>query len=200
MAQDDHSQPLCVLLIDDDPQRATELSAALDKSRYQVKHMLGAEVSLLKQVDTLQPDVIIIDIESPSRDILDSLHTLNSFNPKPIVMFSEQEDTNTINQSVHSGVSAYVARDVSTTRVRAIMDAAVARFQQMQSLRNQLQETQQELASRKIIEKAKGLLMENRNLSEKEAYQVIRKMAMDNGLRMDQVAKNMIDIITTLSV
>lgn len=200
MSESESHQPLRVLLIDDDPQRAVALSAALDKSRYLVEHMIGADVSLLKQVDALQPDVIIIDIESPSRDILDSLHTLNSFNPKPIVMFSEQEDTNTINQSVHCGVSAYVTREVNTSRVRSILDAAVARFQQMQSLRNQLQETQQELASRKVIERAKVLLMETRNLSEKEAYQMIRKMAMDNGQRMEQVAKNMIDIITTLSM
>lgn len=199
MSATQKSEALCVLLIDDDPKRASELSAALDKSRYQVKHMIDADAAILKQVDALQPDVIIIDIESPSRDILESLHTLNSFNPKPIVMFSEPEDTNTINQSVHSGVSAYVARDVNASRVRAIMDAAVARFQQMQSLRNQLQDTQQELAARKTIEKAKALLMEKRQLTEKEAYQMIRKMAMDNGQRMEQVASNMIDFMTTLS-
>ena len=192
-------QILCVLLIDDDPGRAEILSAELDKSRYKVTQMLSASASLLKQVDELQPDVIIIDIESPDRDILESLHTLNSFNPKPIVMFSQQEDTNTINQSVHSGVSAYVTRDVDISRVRAILDAAVARFDQMQSLRAQLHETQRELASRKVIDQAKTMLMETKKITEKEAYQQIRKMAMDNGQRMDQVAKNIIDIIRALT-
>lgn len=199
MAAAEDAQKLCVLLIDDDPKRASVLSAALDESRYKVTQMVSASASLLKQVDKLQPDVIIIDVESPDRDILESLHTLNSFNPKPIVMFSQQEDTNTINQSVHSGVSAYVTRDVDISRVRAILDAAVARFDQMQSLRDQLHETKRELASRKVIDQAKTMLMETKKISEKEAYQQIRKMAMDNGQRMEQVAKNVIDIIRALT-
>lgn len=199
MQNTDENQPLCVLLIDDDPDRAIALSETLDQSRYKVKQMVSADASLLKQVDELQPDIIIIDVESPNRDILESLHTLNKFNPKPIVMFSEQEDTNTINETVQSGVSAYSARDISPTRVRAILDTAVAQFQQMQLLRNQLEETQQALASQKVIDQAKTLLMETRKCTEKEAYQHLRKMAMDGGLRMEQVAKNVIDIIRSLT-
>lgn len=199
MQKTDENQPLCVLLIDDDPDRAIALSASLDQSRYKVQQMVSADASLLKQVDQLQPDIIIIDVESPNRDILESLHTLNKFNPKPIVMFSEEEDTSTINQTVQSGVSAYLARDVSPGRVRSILDTAVAQFQQMQMLRTQLKETQQELASRKVIDQAKILLMESRKIPEKEAYRHIRKMAMDSGLRMEQVAKNIIDIIRSLT-
>lgn len=198
MQKSDDNKPLCVLLIDDDPDRAIALSESLDQSRYKIQQMVSADASLLKQVDDLQPDIIIIDVESPNRDILESLHTLNKFNPKPIVMFSEEEDTTTINQTVQSGVSAYLARDINPSRVRAILDTAVAQFQQMQKLRTQLEETQQELASRKVIDQAKTLLMESRKISEKEAYQHIRKMAMDSGLRMEQVAKNVIDIIHSL--
>lgn len=193
-------QTLHVLLIDDDAERATALSAALDKSRYQVSHLVGSESSLLKEVDSRQPDIIIIDVESPDRDILESLHTLNTVNPKPIVMFSEQEDTLLINQSTRSGVSAYVVgADVSNSKVKTILDAAIARFDQMQQLRDQLEESKRQLASQKVIDQAKVLLMETKKISEKEAYQHIRKIAMDNGQRMDQVAKNIIAIIRTLT-
>ncbi|MBE1299524.1 MAG: ANTAR domain-containing protein [Alteromonadaceae bacterium] len=193
-------QTLHVLLIDDDAERATALSAALDKSRYQVSHLVGSESSLLKEVDSRQPDIIIIDVESPDRDILESLHTLNTVNPKPIVMFSEQEDTQLINQSTRSGVSAYVVgADVSNSKVKTILDAAIARFDQMQQLRDQLEESKRQLASQKVIDQAKVLLMETKKISEKEAYQHIRKIAMDNGQRMDQVAKNIIAIIRTLT-
>lgn len=199
MSKPEPHQPLCVLLIDDDPDRALALSDSLDQSRYKITQMVSADASLLKQVDELQPDIIIIDVESPNRDILESLSTLNKFNPKPIVMFSEEEDTNTINETVQSGVSAYMARDISPSRVRAILDTAVAQFHQMQLLRTQLEQTQQALASQKVIDQAKTLLMETRKISEKEAYQVIRKMAMDGGLRMEQVAKNVIEIIRSLT-
>ncbi|XOV77866.1 MAG: ANTAR domain-containing response regulator [Aestuariibacter sp.] len=192
--------PLSILLIDDDKRRADALSSALDESRYHVGHLVSSKSSLLKEVDKLQPDIIIIDVESPSRDILESLHVLNAVNPKPIVMFSEKDDADIINQTVRSGVSAYVvAEEVSQTRVRAILDAAVARFDQLQDLKGQLHDTKQELEQRKIVEQAKVLLMETKNISEKEAYQHIRKIAMDNGQRIEQVAKNIIDIIRTLT-
>lgn len=198
MTQED-STILNVLLVDDDPERAEALSAALDKSRYRVSPMTGSRIRLLREVDRQQPDIIIIDVESPDRDILESLNTINNVNPKPVVMFSEEADTQTINQSVSSGVSAYVVGEVSGSRVRAILDAAVARFNQMQHLRNELDETKRELESRKTIDQAKTLLMETKGLSEKQAYQQIRKIAMDNGQRMEQVARNIISIIRALN-
>lgn len=191
---------LNVLLVDDDPQRAASLESALDETRYKVSHLASSKSSLLKEVDARQPDIIIIDIESPDRDILESLHTLNMVNPKPIVMFSDQEDTDMINQSVRSGVSAYVVGDVSSSRVRSILDAAVARFDQVQSLKNELSETKKQLETRKNVDQAKTLLMQTKGLTEKEAYQQIRKIAMDNGQRMEDVAKNVISIIRALDV
>lgn len=194
------SNRLSILLIDDDDRRAKALSDALDQSRYRVEHLVGSKSSLLIEVDKLSPDIIIIDVESPSRDILESLNVLNSVNPKPIVMFSEKEDTELITQTVRCGVSAYVCgADISQARVRSILDAALARFSQVQDLKGQLIETKQELENRKTIEQAKILLMETKGISEKEAYHHIRKIAMDNGQRIEQVAKNTIDIIRTLT-
>ncbi|ALS98339.1 ANTAR domain-containing response regulator [Lacimicrobium alkaliphilum] len=187
-----------ILLIDDDLDRAAAFSSALDSSRYHVSHLVSSRTSLLKEVDQLKPDIIVIDIESPDRDILESLSTLSSFNPKPVVMFCEQDDSQLINQSVQSGVSAYVVGDVPGGRVRSILDAAVARFQQYQTLKQELNETKNKLESRRVIEKAKALLMNKKNMSEAKAFNTMRKMAMDSGQKMEQVAANILSILTTL--
>jgi response regulator NasT len=194
----DKRDKLSILLIDDDQTRASELIAALENSRYQVNHLVSSGASLLKQVDDLKPDMVVIDIESPDRDILDSLHTLSNFNPKPIVMFSEQEDADIIIRSVKSGVSAYVCGNADPKRVRAILDAALARFEDYQSVKQELVNTKQELEATKIIDTAKRLLMKSRNMSENEAFHALRKMAMDTGQKIEQVAKTLISVLNTI--
>ncbi|GAC30603.1 ANTAR domain-containing response regulator [Brumicola pallidula] len=194
----DKRDKLSILLIDDDQTRASELIAALENSRYQVNHLVSSGASLLKQVDDLKPDMVVIDIESPDRDILDSLHTLSNFNPKPIVMFSEQEDADIITRSVKSGVSAYVCGNADPKRVRAILDAALARFEDYQSVKQELVNTKQELEATKIIDTAKRLLMKSRNMSENEAFHALRKMAMDTGQKIEQVAKTLISVLNTI--
>lgn len=192
------SNKLSILLIDDNQTRATQLIAALKNSRYQVNHLVSSGASLLKQVDDLKPDMVVIDIESPDRDILDSLHTLSSFNPKPIVMFSEQEDSDTITRSVKSGVSAYVCGNADPKRVRAILDAALARFEDYQSVKQELVNTKQELEAKKVIDTAKRLLMQSRSMSESDAFHALRKMAMDTGQKMEEVAKTLIAVLNTI--
>lgn len=189
---------LRILLIDENVQRAESISSALNNSRYVISHLSSAGASLLKQVDEIQPDIIVMDIESPSRDMLESLQAISHFNPKPVVMFSAQQDTQTINQSIESGVSAYVVGDIEPARVKPILDAAVARFREFQKLKNELTDTKQQLASRKTIDQAKRLLMKKKNLSEDEAFHAMRKTAMDTGQKLDDVAKTLISILTTL--
>ncbi|MFT5675761.1 MAG: response regulator NasT [Paraglaciecola sp.] len=191
-------QELRILLIDEDIERAATISSALDKSRYKICHIVSPSSALLKEVDSLQPDIIVIDMESPNRDILESLHTISDFNPKPVVMFSAQEDTEMINLSVNSGVSAYVVGDVDPIRVKSILDAAVARFQAYQQLRNELHETRSQLESRKLIDMAKRLLMKNKNLTEEQAFHTMRKTAMDAGQKIEDVAKTIISMLRTL--
>lgn len=198
--QQDTHLTLSILLIDEDIERAKAFTSALDKSRYKIKHIVSPSASLLKEVDTFQPDIIVIDIESPNRDMLESLHTIADFNPKPVVMFSEQEDTELINLSVKSGVSAYVVGDADPKRVKSILDVAVARFYEYQKLKDELTETKQKLESRKIIDQAKRLLMENRSLSEQEAFHAMRKMAMDSGQKLEEVAKTLITILNTFEL
>jgi response regulator NasT len=194
----DKRDKLSILLIDDNQTRASELIAALENSRHQVSHLVSSGASLLKQVDDLKPDMVVIDIESPDRDILDSLHTLSNFNPKPIVMFSDQEDADIITRSVKSGVSAYVCGNADPKRVRAILDAALARFEDYQRVKQELVNTKQELEATKIIDTAKRLLMKSRNMSENEAFHALRKMAMDTGQKIEQVAKTLISVLNTI--
>lgn len=187
-----------ILLVDENVERADAFKDALSNTRYSIVHLQSPAINLLKQVDELQPDIIVIDIESPSRDILESLHTMSHFAPKPVVMFSDEQDTEVINQSVRSGVSAYVVGDADPSRVRSILDAAVARFTEYQRLKQELDNTKQELVSRKVIEQAKVLLMEQRGLTEKEAYGALRKMAMDAGQKMEDIAKTLISVLTNM--
>jgi response regulator NasT len=191
-------QKLCILLIDENHQRAESLSLALNNSRYKISHLANSELSLLKQVDEIQPDIIVIDIESPNRDILDSLSTISHFNPKPVVMFSGEKDTDTINQYIESGVSAYVVGDLQADRVKPILDAAVARFREFQKLKVELSDTKQQLASRNLIDQAKRLLMKKKNLSEDNAFKAMRKTAMDTGQKLDDVAKTLISFFNTI--
>jgi response regulator NasT len=189
---------LRILLIDENRQRAQSLTLALNNSRYKISHLASPDMALLKKVDEIQPDIIVIDIESPSRDILESLSTISYYNPKPVVMFSAQQDTDTINQSIESGVSAYVVGDLDPARVKPILDAAVARFREFQKLKDELSDTKQQLASRNLIDKAKRLLMKKKNLSEDKAFQTIRKTAMDTGQKLDDVAKTLISLLDTI--
>ena len=185
---------LNILLIDEDAERAASISSALDKSRYKILHLASPGASLLKDVDKFKPDIIVIDVESPNRDILESLHTISSHNPKPIVMFSSQEDTEMINLSVESGVSAYVVGDTEPERVKPILDAAVARFKQYQQLKTELDSTKSQLASREVVDKAKRLLIKNKSMSEQDAFHSMRKVAMDNGQRIEDVARTIISL------
>ena len=194
----DQTKVLNILLIDDNESRANAVKEALRASRYHVKHLLSSGASLLKQVDVLQPDMIVIDIESPDRDILDSLHMLSSFNPKPIVMFSETGDSDAITQSVRAGVSAYIVGDTDPNRVRSILDAALARFEEFHDMKKALEESRSELAARKTIDQAKRLLMQKKQMSEADAFHAMRKMAMDSGQKLDEVAKSLMVMLKVL--
>jgi len=194
----DVTPELRILLIDENRQRAESLASALGDSRYKIIHLANPDMSLLKQVDHIQPDIIVIDIESPSRDILESLSTISHYNPKPVVMFSGEKDTHTINQYIESGVSAYVVGDLQAERVKPILDAAVARFKEFQKLKEELSDTKQQLASRNLIDQAKRLLMKKKNLSEDDAFKAMRKTAMDTGQKLDDVAKTLISLLNTI--
>lgn len=188
-----------VLLIENDDAKAQAVMVALGKQKYDITHVSDGGLALLKVVDMNQPDLIIMDVESPDRDIVESLNQMSLINPKPVVMFSEQGDAAMIQSLVKSGVSAYIVGDVDPARVKSIVDIAIARFTEYQQLKNELLEAKKQLSSQKTIEQAKIWLMETKRLSEKNAYHRMRKLAMDNGQTIEHVAKNMLSVAAMLN-
>ena len=190
--------PLRVMLIDQTPGRSAILNQALSDSGYLVVAQLEAGADILAEVQRVQPDIILIDMESPDRDTLEHLRVLNNDQPKPIVMFAEQSDEHTTEAAIRAGVSAYVIDGIEPKRLRSIMQVAIARFREFQALRQELAETRNKLAERKVIDKAKGLLMQQKGYSEDQAYQALRKLAMDRNQRMVDVARSVIAVIELL--
>lgn len=184
-------QQLRVLVIDGIPGRASMVEQALTQAGYRVIGLIKKEDNLLRRVEEMQPDVIIIDLESPDRDTLESMRLINNALPRPVVMFAEDDDSRTIHAAVRAGVSAYVVDGLSAQRLKPILDVAIARFHEFQSLRHELEETRTKLADRKDVEKAKGILM-RRGMNEEEAYRSLRRLAMDRNMRIGEAARSLI--------
>jgi response regulator NasT len=182
-----------VLVVDESPERAELLRDGLLQAGHQVTATLSSPLALLKTIDELKPDVIVIDMDSPSRDVLEHLVFVSQHTPRPVVMFAQDDAPETIRAATRAGVSAYVVDGLDRDRIKSIIDAAVARFDDYQALRTQLAEANLKLSERKVVEKAKGLLMKSRGLDEDAAYAALRKMAMDRKLKLIDVAQRVID-------
>lgn len=192
------SKMMRVMLIDEEPGRSAVLEQALKEGGYTVVARLRTDEDLLGRVRELAPDVVIVDMESPSRDILEDMHSISRDQPRPIVMFAESSDSEVINAAVRAGVSAYVVDGLNSNRVKPVIDVAVARFREFQVLRTELARAKTDLAERKVIEKAKGILMKQRGLSEDQAYSALRKAAMDRNQRLAEVAQSLITVSSLL--
>lgn len=155
-------------------------------------------VSLVKEIEQHTPDIIVIDVEFPKERMLASLNIISKYDPKPIVMFSEQDGTDLINVLIRSGVTAYVAGETDFRRIKSILDTAIARFVVQQSLKDELALTKHKLSHQRTVEQAKLLLMKNKKYTEQEAYHSMRKMAMDNGQKVEDVAKNILSLSSIL--
>jgi two-component system, response regulator / RNA-binding antiterminator len=182
-----------VLVVDESAERAELLRAALLSAGYEVTASLSSSLALLKTIEDVRPDVIVIDTDSPSRDVLEHLAFVSRHTPRPVVMFASDSAPETIRAATRAGVSAYVVDGLDQSRIRAIMDAAIARFDEYQALRTQLAEANLKLTERKLVERAKGLLMKSRQLDEDAAYAALRKMAMDRKLKLAEVAQRVVD-------
>ena len=160
---------------------------------------------LAERIAQLQPDLIIVDAESDARDALEHVVLATRDERRPIVMFTNDDDTRHVKDAVAAGVSAYIVAGLSAARIRPILDVALARFQHEQTLLQTLASTQSErdelsaeLRDRKLIDRAKGLLMQRQGLSEDEAFKKMRKTAMDKGLKLADVAQRMLDVADLL--
>jgi response regulator NasT len=181
-----------IMLVDDDPTRSEIVETALLGAGYRIAVRLGTSADLIAAVQRYSPDVILIDVDAPGRDTLESLNRISSDCPRPIVMFADDSDGDTIRRAVRAGVSAYVVDGLSPQRLKPIVEVAIARFHEHQALRRELDEAKTRLADRRDVERAKGLLMERRKLSETQAYEMLRKMAMDRSLKIGDAARALI--------
>jgi response regulator NasT len=189
---DKKEKRLRVLLVDDSPERRSAVEASLADVACEVIGYADGTDNLVQRIQLADPDVVIIDIETPGRDTLDSLQCVQTTAPKPVVMFSQDDNGETISRATRAGVSAYVVDDISQKRVRPILDAAIERFAQFRSLSDELARTRAELSERKLVDQAKGILMKQRGMSEDEAYKALRNLAMSNNKRIVEIAEGLI--------
>ncbi len=189
---------LRVLVIDESESRAGEICAGLALAGYQVAALLPSVLDLSARVEQLKPDAILIQTDSPSRDTLEHLAVSNAELPRPVVMFSNRGDSQTIRKAIKAGVSAYVVDGLSAKRMKPIIEVAIARFEEFQAMRNELDEATRKLADRKVIDRAKGVLMKARGMDEDEAYAALRKLAMDRKQPISQVAAQVLEMATLL--
>ena len=179
-----------VLVIDPDSARAALVAEGLAGVHpLEVRHSAIYDEA---EAARFAPDVVVVATESPDRDILESLREATAQNPRPVVMFVDRSAPGLAEAAVEAGVAAYVVDGLSANRVRSILDVAMSRFRLMQQLRVDLNKARADLASRKTIEKAKGLLMKERGIEEEAAYGILRKLAMDSGRPMGAIAADLI--------
>jgi len=183
---------LRVLLVNDTEKPIGQLRQALLDAGYEVLDEVAAAPALLKAVSTQQPDVVIIDVDSPSRDTLEQLALIHRQAPRPVVMFSADGDDQLIRAAVGAGVTTYVVDGLAPARLAPIVQVALARFEQEAGMRRQLDEVQGKLRDRERIDRAKRLLMDKRGMSENEAYAALRQQAMKQGLKLAEVAQRIL--------
>lgn len=187
-------------------ERSRNLRIGLLENGFNLVATLPADVFLTERIAQLQPDLIIVDAESDARDSLEHVVMATRDERRPIVMFTNDDDTRHVKDAVAAGVSAYIVAGLSPERIRPILDVALARFQHEQALLQTLASTQSErdelsaeLKDRKVIDRAKGLLMQRQGLSEEDAFKKMRKTAMDKGLKLADVAQRMLDVADLLA-
>ena len=182
------------MLVDSDPVRAAIVEQYLQENEYYVVQRLDSTRDLAAQIEHSQPDVIVFDVDSPDRDTLEDVHLATRDEPRPIVLFADSSEHTTMDQAVKAGVSAFVVDGLSQSRIRPIIEVAIARFEEYQSLKAELSEVKSKLADRKDIDIAKGLLQKHHKMNEEAAYQALRKIAMDQKITIGTAARNLISI------
>ncbi|MFB1485995.1 MULTISPECIES: ANTAR domain-containing response regulator [unclassified Thiocapsa] len=181
-----------IMLVDARPDRREVLGPALSAEGFDVVACVDPDEGLLSAVARYAPDVVLIDIDSPSRDTLENLRTVQAHQPRPMVMFTQDDANESIRRAIEAGVSAYVVDGIERRRVRPIVEAAMARFSQFQALEKELLETRSKLAERKLIERAKGIIMAQQGLSEDAAFQAMRRLAMRKNKKLAEIAESVI--------
>lgn len=189
---------LRVLVVESSRERAADVCAALALAGHQVAAVLTSAMDLSDQVLATKPDVIFIQADSPSRDTLEHLATMNRDCPRPVLLFSQDTDSEMIRRAVKAGVSSYVVDSVSAERLDSLVEVAIAQFEEFQTLRAELDDANRKLSERIVVDRAKGLLMKARGLDEEAAYHALRKLAMERGRKLADVARDVVDMASLL--
>jgi two-component system, response regulator / RNA-binding antiterminator len=184
--------PLTVAVIDDNRLRAVILEDGLREAGFSEITVISGMDNLLARLVAIDPDVLIIDLENPSRDVLEQMFQVSRLVSRPVAMFVEKSDRSMMEAAIEAGVSAYVVDGLKKERIKPIIDMAVSRFNFFSRLQRELAEAKTELAERKVIERAKGILMKNKGLTEEEAHRLLRRTAMNENRRLVDIAQSLI--------
>jgi two-component system, response regulator / RNA-binding antiterminator len=183
---------LNIVIVDDSPVRAAILEAGLHEAGYvNVVRIVGTD-KLLARIYAIDPDVILIDLENPSRDVLEQMFQVSRIVKRPVAMFVDQADSASIQAYVDAGVSAYIVDGLKKERIKSILDLCISRFNAFSRLQSELEQTKSALEERKVIDRAKGILMKAKNLSEEQAYALLRKTAMNENRKIAEVAQSVV--------
>lgn len=191
----DPAAALRILVIDENPIRRAIIEAGLNEAGFTAVTVLANTTRLVDHIYNIDPDVVLIDLESPSRDVLEQMFQVSRVVRRPIAMFVDRSDKSEIEAAIEAGVSAYIVDGLKKERVKPILDMTVSRFHAFNRLRAELDEVKSALKDRKIIEKAKGILMKSRGIDEDKAYEMLRKTAMAQGRRIADVAQALVSSI-----
>ena len=184
--------PLIILVIDENKPRASIIEAGLREAGHEAVTVIHDVTGIAARIADLQPDVIVIDLENPNRDMLENMFQLSRAVKRPIAMFVDRADTASIEAAVDAGVSAYVVDGLRKERVKPILDMAISRFNAFSRMARELEEARTELENRKLIDRAKGILMKSRGLSEQDAYALLRKTAMNQNRKISEIAQSLV--------
>jgi two-component system, response regulator / RNA-binding antiterminator len=183
---------LKIVIVDDSPVRAAILEEGLREAGYVNVVRIEGTAKLLARIYAIDPDVILIDLESPSRDVLEQMFQVSRIVKRPVAMFVDQSDSASIQASVDAGVSAYIVDGLKKERIKSILDLCISRFNAFSRLQSELEKTKSALEERKVIDRAKGILMKAKNLSEEQAYALLRKTAMNENRKIAEVAQSVV--------
>ncbi len=185
-------QTLSVAIVDENLVRAAILEDGLRAAGMESVTIIAERANLLRRLVALDPDVVIMDLGDPSRDVMEQMFQVSRVVARPVAMFVDRSDTSMIEAAIDAGVSAYVVDGLRKERVKAIVDMAISRFNLFERMRGELEAARTELAERKIIDRAKGILMKTRSISEEEAFAMLRETAMNQRRKLADVAQSVV--------
>jgi response regulator NasT len=189
---------LKILVLDENALRASIIESGLRQAGHDNVTIINEVFGAARTIETLKPDVIVIDLQNPNRDMLESMFQLSRSVRRPIAMFVDRSDQTAIERAVDAGVSAYVVDGLRQERVKPILDMAISRFNAFSRMQRELEEAKSELEGRKLVDRAKAILMKSRGMSEDDAYKLLRKTAMNQNRKIGEIAQSLITAASLL--